>query len=473
MRRILLTLTTLFFLSFSMFAAGGHDIKIKIDGFQEKQISLGYHYGDKQYIKDTVSIDSKGYFTFKGDTLLDSGVYLIIMPPENQYFQILIGQEDQTFTIETSQTDPVADIKIKGSEDNSLFYDYLKYLSSKIPMQQELHEMRKKVDGSEKMAEINSKLDVLDKEVKKYHTDLITKHSNTMTAVMVKARLETEIPTFEGDEQEVSKNRYLYYKSHYFENIDLGDPKVLRTPFLYQRVTYYEEKLTPAHPDSIAVSLDYLLGQMKSSEDTYKYYLIHFLNKYASSKVVGMDKVYVHLAQNYYCKGMAPWTSEEQIEKICDNASRIIPTLIGTKARNITTLDRNGAKKNLFDLNTDYTILYFWAPDCGHCKKMTPFLIDFHEKYKSKGVSVFTVCKPKSKDFKECWDYIDEKENMDNMVHTYDPSQRAQVYYNIRSTPVMFILDKNKEIIMKGIGADDLEKVMEQIMEREKNNAKR
>jgi len=466
MRRILLTLTTLFFLSFSMFAADGHEIKVKIDGFEGKQISLGYHYGDKQYIKDTVAIDSKGYFTFQGDTLLESGVYLIIMPPENQYIQILIDEKDQKFSIETSKSDPVADIKIKGSDDNNLFYDYLKFLSSKIPIQKELQELRNAADNSDKMKAVNIKLDALDQEVKKYHTDLIKNHPTSMTAVMVKARLETEIPEFTGDEQEVSKKRYLYYKSHYFENIDLGDPRMLRTPFLYQRVTYLEEKLTPAHPDSIVLSIDFLLKKMKPSEDTYKYYLIHFLNKYASSKVVGMDAVYVHLAQNYYCKGLAPWASEDQLEKICDNARRIVPTLIGKKARNITTLDRNGAKKNLFDIKSDYTVLYFWAPDCGHCKKMTPFLIDFHEKYKSKSVSIFTICKPKSKDFKECWDYIDEKENMDNMINTYDPSQRAQVYYNIRSTPVMFILDKNKEIIMKGIGADQLEEVMEQILKR-------
>ena len=155
------------------------------------------------------------------------------------------------------------------------------------------------------------------------------------------------------------------------------------------------EKLTPQHPDSMIQSIDYLLEEMKSSEETFKFYLIHFLNKYAGSKVVGMDKVYVHLAENYYCKGLAPWTDEEQLAKICDNARRLKPILIGKKARNITGKDKDGKSHNLLDSKTDYTILYFWAPDCGHCKKMTPFLIDFHEKFKSKSVSIMTICKPK------------------------------------------------------------------------------
>ncbi|MEM6967245.1 MAG: redoxin domain-containing protein [Bacteroidota bacterium] len=470
MRRTLLTLTALFFLTLSALATNGYEIKVKINGFQEKQIYLGYHYGDKQYIKDTVSMDASGYFTFEGEEPLDAGVYLVIMPPDNQYFEILVDEKSQQFSVETKREDPVEHIKIQGSKDNQVFYDYLKYLSSMIPKQKELVEKKKVADGTAKMEEVNQKLNALDQQVKQYHKDLIQKNPKYMSTVVIKPRLEIEMPAFEGDEKSVSMQRYLYYKEHYFDNVDLSDPRVLRTPFLFKRVTYFEEKLTPQHPDSLIQSIDFVLKKMQPSEETFKYYLIHFFNKYLKSKVVGMDAVAVHLAENYYCKGLAPWVEEERLLKICDNARRAKPTLIGRKARNITTKDRNGKDRQLYDVKTDYTILYFWAPDCGHCKKMTPFLIDFHEKWKDKSVSIFTICKPKSGEYEECWEYIDEKENMDKMMHTYDPSQRAQVYYNIRSTPSLFILNKNKEIISKGIGADQLDEVMDQIILRDQEN---
>lgn len=469
MKRILLTLSTLFFISFSIFASGGHEIKIKLNDFDQKQLYLGYHYGDKQYIQDTVDIDESGYFTFSGEEPLKGGVYLIIMPPDNQYFQILVDEGSQNFTIETSAKDPVAGININGSSDNKLFYGYLNYLSEKIVEQKEIHKDKDSPDPKKKEAAIK-KLEDLDSQVKKYHEDIIKEHPKTMSTVMIKPRMEIPIPTFEGSEKEISMKRYVFYKKHYFDHIDLGDPRLLRTPFLFERVTYYMEKLTPQHPDSMIISIDYLLGKMQPSEETFKYYLIHFLNKYASSKVVGQDKVYVHIAENYYCKGLAPWTDEEQLAKICDNARRLKPILIGKKARDITTKDKDGKNHNLYDFTTDYTILYFWASDCGHCKKMTPFLIDFHEKYKSKGVSIMTICKPKSGEYKECWDYIDKHENMENMLNTYDPSNRAQIYYNVRSTPSMFIMNKDKEIIMKGIGADQLDEVMDEIIKRDQKN---
>ena len=468
MRRILLTLCSIFFMTNMVFAQTGYEIKIKIDGHEEKEAYLGYHYGEKQYIKDTIAISPDGYFKFAGDEALDPGVYLVIMPPENQYFEFLIDGADQHFTLETKKENAAEEMKVKDSKDNTTWYEYLQYLSKKIPMQQKLHEQKAKLaKGDSKMGELEKQLDNLNKEVKKFHKDLINKSPKSLPAALIRPRLEIDMPEFKGDEKQQQMERYYFYKNHYFDNIDLGDDRLLRSPFLFKRVDYYMQKLTPQHPDSISISIDYLLERMEPAEETFKYYLIYFLNKYASSKVVGQDAVYVRLVDKYYKTGKAPWTDEEQLAKIIDNADRLKPVLIGTKARNIKTQDRNGQFHELYKIDSKYTIVYFWAPDCGHCKKMTPFLIDFNEKFSSKGVQIMTICKPKSGEYKECWDYIDEKENMNKMLNTFDPSNRAQIYYNIRSTPQMFILDKEKEIIMKGIGADQLEEVMDEIILRE------
>ena len=58
-----------------------------------------------------------------------------------------------------------------------------------------------------------------------------------------------------------------------------------------------------------------MLEGMKPAPETFKYYLVHFLNEYAKSKVVGYDAMYVHLVDKYYSTGLAPWTDEEQLEK--------------------------------------------------------------------------------------------------------------------------------------------------------------
>ena len=204
--------------------------KSKLNDFSEKQLYLGYHYGNKQYIKDTVDVDKKGYFTFTGEEPLEAGVYLVIMPPENQYFQILIDEGHQNFSVETSAKDPVSEIKVKGSSDNKMFYDYLNYLSGKIVEQKEVHKDKESPDAAKKEA-ANKKLESLDAEVKKYQDDLINDYPNSMSVVLIKPNKVTPMQTFEGTEKEVSMKRYVFYKNHYFDWIDLGDSRLLRTPF--------------------------------------------------------------------------------------------------------------------------------------------------------------------------------------------------------------------------------------------------
>ena len=62
--------------------------------------------------------------------------------------------------------------------------------------------------------------------------------------------------------------------------------------------------MTVQHPDSVSIAVDRILSLVEPSKETYKFYLIHFLNEYAKSKFVGMDAVYVHLGEKYYCCGM-------------------------------------------------------------------------------------------------------------------------------------------------------------------------
>ena len=58
---------------------------------------------------------------------------------------------------------------------------------------------------------------------------------------------------------------------------------------------------------------------------------------------------------------------------------------------------------NLHELKAEYTILYFWDPECGHCKTITPKLAKLYkEKMKARNVEVYSVGKAIGKDF-EAW----------------------------------------------------------------------
>ncbi len=223
------------------------------------------------------------------------------------------------------------------------------------------------------------------------------------------------------------------------------------------------DNLTVQHPDSIIVSVDEILNRTRTAPEIFKFFLIDLLNKYAGSKIVGMDAVYVHIALEYYNKGAAPWTEKDQLDKIIYNAKKLEPILIGKKAPDIEVLTLNGTKSRLYDFEAKGTILFFWNPLCSHCEKGVATIVDIEKKYRSKGLRVFTVCTKVGRDAEENAAEFIRLNGMESLFNTIDPNMASnyKTKYDIATTPQIFVLDNKKYIRSKRIGAGQLEEVIE------------
>lgn len=476
MKQILITLYLLTIAAI-LLAQDGYDIKIKIDGYDQPEIYLGYFYADKQYLKDTTALGDDGYYHFKGQDTLEQGVYLVVLPPDNNYFQLILD-DDHEMVMETAMPALTAKMKVKGSTENEVLYDYISFLGKMREKASPLQEQIKKAEeAGEDKTKFTDQLGEIDKEVRAKQNEIVEQHGEKIVGAIIKANLPFDTPEFDGEtEEEVKRKAYYWQLEHYFDNIDLGDPRIMRSPFLFQKVIGYTDKSVIQHPDTISKAVDRVLNLMRPSEETFKFYLIHFLNKYANSKIVGQDAVYVHLVDEYYKKGDAPWTEEEQLKKIIDQADKTKPLLIGKTAPNITMYNKDNEPIALHDFDSKYTVLYFWKYDCGHCKKATPKMIEFYNNFKDKGVEVFGICtatwkrdddgKISLEEVDKCWDYIEENGSgiWLNTVDAYHRSRYKSVY-DINSTPQIYILDENKEILSKRIGADQISEVMDRIIE--------
>jgi len=451
--------------------SNGYEIKIQINGFKQNEIYMAYHLGEKQYIKDTIKQQADGSFLFKGDSPLESGIYLVVLPPDNNYFQLIIEKNDQYFSVTTDAADPSKNIQTKGSIENKLFYGYMNFLAEKRPQSEALNNRLKEEKDSLKMQELTDAIDKIDKEVEDFQFNFIQNNANTFTAAIIKANTPLKLPDFSGTEEEQQREAFYYNRDHYFDNLDLSDGRFLRTPFLFERINTYVSKLQVQVPDSLIKAIDLVLAKTKNASESYRYFAVHYLNEYANSKFVGMDAVYVHLAEKYYASGQAPWVDSTQLAKIVENAVSLKPILIGKTAPNIKMQLRDGSPVTLHDIKSPYIVLYFWRYDCGHCKESTPDIKAFYEEYKNKGVKIFAVCVKFNDEIGDCWKYVDENQ-LDGWIHAVDPYLRSKFYslYNVKTTPQIFILDKNKKIISKGIGAPQLKEVMGKIMEFDSKN---
>lgn len=458
----------LIFACFVNTAIGQHNIKFKIKDYTNDTLVVGYYLADKQLVHDTLLADKPGKFTMKGDSTLKTGFYLLLTLPENRIVQFLID-DDQEFEMETD-INKLEVSKFKGSLDNELFGNYVAFLSKQRPEADALREKIEALDMDDPERKLlMEKLDAFDAKVEVEQNIIRDKYPNTLTAMLIKSNTGIDFPEFEGDEKEQKMQTWKYYKKHYFDHIDLGNPATIRTPFLDKRVKYYMKNLTPNLPDSIISSMDYLLEEMRPSEETFRFYLSTFLNEYIQSKIVGMDAVYVHLAEKYYANGDAPWLDEETTNTIVDNAMDIKPVLIGQTAQDIQVYLEDGTPIKISDIDYEYLVIMFWAPDCGHCKKSMPDVVKFYEEYKDKGVTLLAICTKHQEKTPSCWEILEEKE-MTGFINAADTNHRSlfKVKYNVKTTPKIFVLDPDRKILMKNIGGQQLGEVMEELLRREK-----
>ena len=445
-------------------ANGGYRISVEVSNYDGTEAYLAYYLGPGQYVQDTVALVD-GAFEFSGEEKLAPGFYLVVFPPKQHYFQVLIADDEQQIAVKVDGSALQKPTEVTGSHDTELFYEYAEFLAGMRPEADKLRaEMEAAVSEQDKEA-VMAKQEALNDKVEDKQARIIKEYPDYLTTMLIKAHKEFVEPEFEGSEEEVHQQTYDYYRKHYFDNVDLADPRIVRTPFVHEKINYYLEKLTYQQPDSLNQSLDYILGHFDPESEAFQVYLVHFLNTYAKSKIVGMDAVYVHLVDTYYASGQAEWTDEKQLKKIVDNADRLRPILIGKTAPNLILDDENKKTWDLHGINADYTVLFFWDPDCGHCKKSVPHLIEFYENYKDRGIEIYAVCTKLKDGVPECWETIKEK-GMDKWINVADPYLRSRYkqIYDVRVTPQIFVLNQDNVIVMKKIGAEQLPGVMDHLL---------
>jgi thiol-disulfide isomerase/thioredoxin len=275
----------------------------------------------------------------------------------------------------------------------------------------------------------------------------------------------------------------MYTRYHYFDHFDVGDVRLLHTPIYDNKIKKYINRFAPQHPDSLIVACDMLMEKSRADEEVFRYMLITLFNNYAESKMMGMDKVYFHIAEKYYIPE-ASWSSEEFIKKLEDNFEKSKYTfindpaqdfeLIGLPLEHIHMSEMDTAIKNdphvgfhfnLYSIPAEYTLLYFWEADCGHCKKSTPKLYEIAEKYKEQNVKTLAVHVINSVEGKVKWiDFINEYE-LYNWINCWSPyNNDFRDLYNLQSFPQLFLLDKDKKIVAKMLTPEQADEILENLL---------
>lgn len=478
----------------------GQKLKFKITGQADTTVHLVKYNGAKLYYADTAVIKG-GYVEFDGSKQ-QPGMLGILFP--GQHIMEFIYNKEEVH-LETQSPNFVENMKVKKSEENRVFNEYVKFITAKKLTGQKLVTELNTLDKNDpKYKTLEEQLNVINKEVIEYQNNLIKNHSNMLVGKMIKAMVEVEIPEAPVDEKGniIDSNfRYHYYRDHYFDNIDFSIDGLVNTPAFGNKVEYYfGNKMLIQHWDTILKYAYKLIDEkLNPKSKAFEYIVSYVTSTYGKSKIMGMDKVYTLMADKYYCsknaEGKSPafWMTEDKLSELCEKIAVQKNLVMGAKAPNIIlpdTLDRPWDKLNwinMHKINAEYTILYFWDPECGHCKKITPKLAELYDKkLKDRSIEVLAIGKAAGDDYKKWKEYIIKnklnflnvavtetilkigKEDARMLIPRFTTLESMNVHltYDIFSTPRLFVLDKDKKFIAKQLSISQLEEMMDRLQNK-------
>lgn len=458
-------------------AQTGYKLDFKVAGLKDTTVYLGNYYGPSTYRSDTARVDKNGSFSFSGKKTLPQGVYILIVQKGKELLKAFdfVISDDQNFALETTTDDFIGKMKVTGDVDNQLFFENMVYNMERGKeadpfikvLQDSLLDETNKKDAREGFQRIS-------KKVMAYQDDIITKHPTTLTARILKANKQLEVPEApklpNGEVDQAFG--YRYYKKHYFDNFDLADDAMIRMPkpFYLDKLKEYLDKLVVPSADSLIKEIDGLAAIARKNKETYKYLVWQCVFKYQNPEIMGQDAIFVHLFDKYFAsKEMDFWIDAKTKQNLKDHADQLRLSLIGMTAPNLIMQDINKQPRNMYDIKNKYTILFIFDPDCGHCREETPKLVNFYNANHTKlNVEVFAVSADSS--MKKMQDFM--KEFKTPWITVNGPRSYVGSYhklYDATQTPTLYIIDNRRKIIAK---KPPIEKLEEFLMHYEESQKK-
>lgn len=456
-------------------AQKGYSIQARVAGLKDSTCYLAHYSGLGQgqfIVKDTARADAAGNILFSGKEKLPEGLYAISIG-QSRVFDFILDA-DQHFGLSTdtaavAQSNPPIRMQVSGSRENELFYGFNRQMQQRFEALQAARKHHDEATARQQQQQLMA-----------FREKFMQENAGSLTVKFLHAAADPVIPPIpkRPDGRPDSAFAYRYFKQHYFDGVDLADERLLRTPFLQNKIDYYFENLVYQSPDSVAHDADALMARAKGRE-MRRYLAYRMASRYEQSKIMGLDGAFVHLAEKYYLGEPALWDTAT-VSQLRRRIQTLRPLLAGRKMPDMFQVDTLGRPVHLTDIQAEYLLLVIYADDCGHCQTAMPGILRFYEKYKSQGLKVVAANLRRQPGNearqRQIWlDFIHKyhTQPLINVADYHHDAAGKPVYYtdyensfDVQVTPTIYLLDRHKTIIARRLPAEELEPYFEFYLKR-------
>ncbi len=447
------------------------NIPVHLAPYTNCNIYLASYYGNRTIMADTALLDVKSMGVFKGKRKLTPGMYFVVSPNNNMLFELMLDSA-QHFSI-NADTAHLNEVAITGSDENTLFKIYASGIGSRITTINTLNQQLPIAkNNSEKLA-IQQKQLALGKDLQAYKDSFIKRWPKSMLALLLTAGKQPEIPAgtiLQTRADTIRAGQYI--KKHYWDDVPFNDDRLLYTSFFEPKIdTYFKYYVSPV-ADSVIKDLQYLLLYARTGKEMYPYLLMKFTNKYFNPDHVGQNKVFLYLFNEFFMKGDTTFLDPRSKKLIFDRAYALMANQVGDPAPPLDLSSiTDGKHISLYTLQSTYTLIVFWDPDCVHCQKELPRIDSiYRSKWKALGFKIYSV-NINTTLMNKVNTFAREKNLSPDWIHTYQTENDAKKLadgggisyfqsYDISETPTLYLLDAQKHIIAKRLNIEQIDQLI-------------
>lgn len=414
----------------------------------QTMLYIGQHHRDQFVLLDSAQADKNGRYVFKGKRNWERGIYALVDSTRKKSLTDFTIDGSQKFTIRGDATLSPASIVVSGSDANTRMFEYIARNSEARARARQMEKDKKSSDQAVS-SKAQADLDALSKEMMAYEEDMMRRYGKYRFFELQQMFNGPEVP-------EDEPNKPVYFRSHYWDKIDLADHSLIYTPDLFNKMNYFFfGVLYHADADTICHYADQVLGRMVGDTVMMRYFLDFIMPRYyRSTKNIGWDQVWCYLVRQYYLSGKAGFPTQGEINSKRQTCEFLEKSLIGAQGIELFMADTNQSENSADWISSHrfpekYVILWFWDPDCHHCQEQTATLITLYDSLTVAGNRPFEVYSVGYESDIPKWKNYVKKHKLP-FVNVGGPNVNVdyQEAYNIHGAPTMIILNADRQIIM-------------------------
>lgn len=447
----------------------GYKLKGTVKGYNEKPFYFFGFYGSQSFPIDSGFSSAEGEIELNLSSKLPPGLYRLVISSSAQknreqserYIDFIFNKENISFATHLNfLTDS---LRIISSKENKGFYDFLR--------QQEMHNRKMAVLSQFLFyyPEKDNFYNRVTRQVKRkrnrfsnYTENLIKKNEKLLFSKIIKIH---QTPRVKEELPENNVNNYI--RENYFCTTNFNDTVLLRTPYLTEKVLNYislfkNPALLEEEQEELYIrAIDTIMTKASVNEEVFYILAEYMVNGFESLQMYGASE---YITTQYILGG--PCDRDDIPENLLLKATGIQKLATGMPAPDFGFTAINGKSLTLYEVGADYTLLIFWALSCPHCTDMLPKLNAISEEFRQIKPGYFEVVAIAIETEREPWETFLKNENL-NFIHSSEMAGWETIpalLYNINATPMLFLLDKDKKIVLKPNRLRPLERFLQRQM---------